>query len=1181
LRGYSLALRIVTLVSLAGGLATTASGQLVVRRLPQPATTAKATQGVPQRDDAKRRNAFPAARTRLSLPPPLMPVGPNAGPEAWRRVMEVRAQRDRAFPHRLSRPGVDWSPHANRRRGWVAPGGPLRDPSARGTSAAASVASVAAVGPPDTIHIAFIRIDYRHDRGGDLSSGNGRFDLSGPDTTRAPIDRPPHNRAFYLSHLEALRRYYDAQSYGRVVIVGDVWPRTPDGAYSLNDMADFGPWVFSQEIYGAAVDYFRAAFFAADSQSSTLYADRIPWDDYDRFMLIHAGADFQSDLRQDSPEDMPTFTLGVRSQDKVIFPDSLHRPIDRACIVPETASQDGFYEAINGLVAHENGHNCFGFADLYDVFTGRPVVGYWSLMDSGNLVGAPFQLPDGSESFAVGLLPPSVDPFHRFFAGDALTFTDVAWGDTMTIADGERNPDMRRVFLSSDEYLLLENRAIAAADSVLLDQDTTTRVVLGPKKPDRFEYDALLPSLWHEEGTPPPPSGGILVWHIDASNIPFETALRIDPAQDYGFNSGPGPPAITVVEADGLGDLGDLGSPFLFASAYDPYFRSNNRTLGDATTPNLKPRTGTRPHMQLDFLDDPDTLMRFSAVRDWQLDGWPIAADFPPGGPLLLTVDADGAPDRQLEVCWAGGPPGRRDSTALFAVRVDGTGLFPDTLAFAHLDRRPRPLMAALPIGAATQDPPDGPSYFAVSTYYDPSADSLGGVPGGRVWLIDHLGAPLPGWPAALPSIVTTPPVIAGAYPNATVFVGCANGHVYELQLDGAIRRDLGPTFLGEVSGRLAVWRDPTSGASLVAAGSADGEVAVLDASGTLPPGYLSRWPMRLGSGGFAPDFLWLDFDGNGQPTGATSTCGADVPELIVHQADHLWAFCVSGTPLPGWGRSYGDTLVAGLGAGDPDGDGYAEVLTQSVGSQLAFINQSGHPSPGWPRAATREGLRTDSPALALDVDGDRRAEVVALDASGILAALRGDGRVPDGWPLATGVGAIGSPAAADLDRDGRLEIVAPDRAVAESLQVDINGRFGTLYAYSLEPQPVDPTVSSWPMLGGDPGRTSSLPAARTATAPPTAAGPLEGGSLHAFPNPARRRPVSFAYRLTEPADVDFTILDTSGHEVASFTRPGRRSDNLEIWDPGPVPAGLYVARLRFRGASSTHSEVITLGLLR
>jgi len=118
-------------------------------------------------------------------------------------------------------------------------------------------------------------------------------------------------------------------------------------------------------------------------------------------------------------------------------------------------------------------------------------------------------------------------------------------------------------------------------------------------------------------------------------------------------------------------------------------------------------------------------------------------------------------------------------------------------------------------------------------------------------------------------------------------------------------------------------------------------------------------------------------------------------------------------------------------------------------------------------------------------------------------------------------------------------------------------------------------------MLAGDPGRTSALVGSRGPSAPPAVAGPLVAGSLRAFPNPARRHPVSFAYQLSEPADVDFTIIDPSGHEVASFTRSGRRADNLEVWDPGRVPAGLYVARLRFHGAGGTHSEAITLGLLR
>jgi hypothetical protein len=86
---------------------------------------------------------------------------------------------------------------------------------------------------------------------------------------------------------------------------------------------------------------------------------------------------------------------------------------------------------------------------------------------------------------------------------------------------------------------------------------------------------------------------------------------------------------------------------------------------------------------------------------------------------------------------------------------------------------------------------------------------------------------------------------------------------------------------------------------------------------------------------------------------------------------------------------------------------------------------------------------------------------------------------------------------------------------------------------------------------------------------------------VKAFPNPARRRPVSFAYTLTEDASVQFRILDASGHQVASFDRPGQRADNLETWDPGALPAGLYMARLEFRGAHGSRTFVLPVGWLR
>lgn len=1121
-------------LGLCSGAADASARDVVLRRVTSPeAAAAAAKRGVPVRAEIltpaeQRQNARLEARHRDGL-------------AFQRAVMPL----DR---------GIDFGPSASRRAGWNGPASRVALPS--------SATAAAALAPPDTIRMALLRIDFLNDRGGSASTGDGRFDLGVlPDSELTPpVDRPPHNASFYRAHAQALERYVAAQTYGRTVLQVDVWPAEEDSAYHLTDMADLGPWTFGQGVYRAAVDMFRSMFFAADTQSAQ-NGQRIPWQTYDRFTIVHAGGDLQSDVNQDSKEDIPSFTVFLADTDRVVFADSsqwnLDRPLDRCSFIPETINQDRYFGAINGVLAHENGHNLFGFLDVYDIESGFPVCGYWSLMDSGNLVGSRLLLADSTEVYAIGLLPPSVDPFQRDFMGvhDLILNKPVpAWGDTIALRSGERHNEFAKVPLSSDEYLLIENRYQAPAAAVRLQADSVTRVVLGPAEPDSLEYDALLPG------------GGLLVWHVDESVVPFERSLRINP--DYGLNTNWFRQGLQVIEADGLDDLGDLGSPYLLGSPLDPYQRSVNPSLSDSTSPNLRPNTGSRPHVRIEFLDDADSTMHFRALRTWSLPAFPVVAHFPPGGPAPLAIDADG--DRKLEICWAGGDTtaAHGDSTCLFAVRTDGRGLNGTSHVFATLDRKPLRVMAA----TLTGDPglEQGPAVFAVTTTFDDAADTQGG----RVWLVDHTGAPLPGWPVRLPAHATTPPVLAGVWPGVVAFVGAENGRVYALGVDGAVIDSSDAALAGPVAGRLAFWQGPPalqtaratlaiSDTSWVAAGTADGQVAVFRYDGGL---HLQQgWPQSL-AGRATPEFLWLRMGGEGAY--AEGNCAGAMPTLVVNELDRLWAFCATGDPRPGWGTSLGDSLVPGLAAGDPDGDGFPEVLVQGVHSGVAFVNGDGRPSPGWPRRSTDEDLATGTPPLAVDVQGDGHPEIVVMNGSGLLAAMRPDGHVPDGWPLATGAGAAGSLVAADLDRNGSLDLVAPDR---DSL----------LYAYSLPVLSGSATASPWTMLGQAPSRASALPPAATPVVTAAVGGPLQNGSLKAFPNPARRAPVTFAYTLSEDAHVEFRILDASGHEVAAFAREGARAENSVVWDPGALPAGLYLAHIRFSGAGGSHVSVVPVGLIR
>ena len=1080
------------------------------------------------------------------------PARAGALTAAERAILDQRLARQKAFRpqeeelhSRAARVGAGLD--ANRRPGWRPAATSRRRFSTDGTAIAPA--------PTDTIRVAFIRIDFLADRGGSASTGDGRFILDPADTIANPVDPPPHNRTFYRKHGEALARFYDVQSYGNVRVEVDVWPAEEDSSYHLSDMADLGPWRFGSSIFPQAVHMMRSCFFAADSQS-TRKGDRIPWDKYDRFDIIHAGSDLQSDIRQDSKEDIPSFTMFVDDTDRVIFPDSTTRPIDRCSFIPETINQDQAFGALNGVIAHENGHNFFGFGDVYDIETALPVVGLWSLMDSGNLAGARVERPDG-EIFAVGLLPPSVDPFQRNFILDQglLQYRTPGPADTAAfpVMGSERHNDFVKLDLSSDEYVILENRYLSPTAAVHLQSDDTTHVVLGPKDPDRFEYDALLPG------------GGLLAWHIDESVIPFATSLRTNP--DFGFNTNPRRLGIQILEADGLDDLGDLGSPYALGSNLDPYQASVAPKLSDTTIPNLIPNQGTRPHLNIDFLDDTSDTMHVRVTRTWQPQGWPVVANFPPGGPVLNAFDLDG--DGRKDIVWAGGDSSVtdtsltaraavRDSAALFCVRFDGHGIAgADTFDFAHLDHRPRPEAAGVELGA-------GGGVVVATTYHYGAAD----VVGGKVWAVGPNGAALPGFPVSLPSPASTPPVVYVDGTGWFALVGCEDGRVRTVNSAGGISATSAVVAPGGVTGSLAAWTYGvnTGGGvltGLVAVGSASGEVVVL---GLGDLGELTRWSVAPAGSRFAPDFLWLVLGGSG-PNSAT-LCAQKDPTLIVHTNDRVLAFCQESTvPLPGWGATLGDTLVAGLGAGDADGDGFPEVLVQTKHGRIAYLNASGHPSPGWPRDGSPEHFVTNTPPLAVDLTGDGRPEVVALNASGVIAALDGSGKTPDGWPLATGAGCSGSTVAADLNGNGTVTIVAPDR-------------FNKLYAYSV-PGTLAPPATSWTMVGGDPGRTSALAPASTSSPAPATAGPLVSGSFKAYPNPARRKPVQFAYQLTEDASVEFDILDTSGHQVAHWTRSGRRSDNYEVWDPSGVPAGLYVARVRFSGPGGSRTESVPLGILR
>ena len=1096
------------------------------------------------------------AALRITRPPSqAAKVGPGAA--SSRALAARRAALRRAVPDHFG--PVRRAPWISGRRA------PLAAPMAGRLQRQRAFAGI-----PDTVRVLGIRVEFDTDRlGSQTTTTDGRFDQRDGVALGFVIDPPPHDRNYFMSHLEAMSRYWRQQSYGNLVVQYDVYPQADSAAYRLGDTGDYGPWTLGSASYQSAQQFFRDGIAAADQ------ADSIPFGNFDVIVLFHSGSDYQADVLGDSQRDIPTFQIGLVDSVPV---NGGALGVFGGMVLPETETQDGFNGAMNGTLAHEFGHTQ-GLPDLYDINTFFPAVGVWSNMDSGYLLST---LVQDSHTGAIvevsGVMPVSLDPWCKSVLWpNGITTVDPGHSLATSLRSAQLDNRILRVPSGSDEYFLVENRQtdLNGDNTVYLDRDSTTNVILGPglssadpsdSTGDR-EYDFLLPGQ------------GILVWHIDETVLCFQIsdslyACGANSNPDGGVNSNPDRRGIRVMEADGIADIGDPYSAYFFGSAFDPYFVGNHTKLNDDSNPSARTNDGARSHVDLEVTSVPAVDMTLTINSEWRIPGWPVSAaheltgDAPTYGSLLndgrrsvvTSADslifawmADGSPyyNSQSDGQWAALPS-----------KIRGPVLFADSL---FLPNRFAPMHGAAVVATGM----DG-GVYAFRPALRSSATSI----------------PLFGWPPPLdPSnasvVATTPPVLSPAGNGASVYVGASDGRVFAISPSESVSivppvAPVSDTLLVggvpavyPVSSNLAVGRFTGAGGVHIAYAMENGMIRIEDPASKDPGRFHAQW--KAGGFGFAPTLIGLDVDRASDRN----------LELIVAdpQTSTIHCYNIAGTELSGWPV----TVVAGLpgqvAAGDLDGDGFPEIFAVDGSGNAHRWNRNGVELQGWPVSLTaRYGSGaiggSGSPVVG-DVDADGLPEAVFPLENGILVALEADGRASAGWPIS--VPGAGDDTPLLLTLNG-LDL-PPNPAGPAWLHLVAGGGFdGSLGGYQLSAHADSALVTRdgvsartpWPGYAGNRRHSSVLEDVNLVTVT-TTAGALESGSVYCYPNPARGNEIGVAYTLgADVTEVIIRVMDPTGREVLRLTPPPNAAENVAKIGLQKLASGVYLVRVEAKRGGST-----------
>ncbi len=1073
--------------------------------------------------------------------------------------------------------------------------------AAAGLGTERSILDLAAKQDRTTLRVLLVRIGFETDLSGDLTSvtTDGDFQL-GPPGEDELIDPSPHDKKYFEAHLRGLSEYYNVQSGGRLTIDGRVLPEGDTDCYKLSDLSEFAPGADAYWTVPMLETLVREIVTLADEQ--TLLDGSVRLADYDDddpltyVIFVHAGADWQSDINQDSPNDIPTFFVTLGTPVELTSTDSeTHEPglLSECSIIPETTTQDGWLGSIAGALYHEFGH-ALGLPDVYDTSTGLPAAGYWDLMDSGpNLIsniGFPHPtIPDSIEVYSVaGLLPPSLSAWCKWYLGwlemGGLTgaVTDVHLPAVQvqrnhygtwyygTSVDGHAF-DFRTDYpqaliggVSPREFFLLENRWVPWTSGELpdvtgigfvRDNDTGVFLYMGG---DEWDPDGPgpLPSAARNTGMYDffLPDGGLLVWHVNQDRI--DAGMPDNTINAYGDG-------LRLLEPDGIQDVGVYEAYTLgfFGSSRDPFHAGTSPVLPQEGRPGTRAYDRSWTGLELADISENNATMTFDGLV----------------APLISTPP--------LEIPPANAAPRLLDKDSVTPWRVSGIGDQDWTEVMVY---------ASEPVVDETEDGEPAYVFFVELS----GASILPDLEDGPIGAMQALSEPL----AGPPTVVKT----SGTGRDLLMF-GTRDGNVQtylDVVAGGVLLPWWGPVSagdtlayapsvarLGDDSVRLLCCLEPGRLQLLDEMGVRTGAGFDLDAAAGLPVGRFASVPRTVRQP-FGVDRYLVVTESHWCMLGPDTEDGAPLdmglvtvaPDSSGHLRTAVWEqdnesrLIIIGTDgaefirfqshLPtetgSWDPRLRGELVADPAVADLDGDGRHDLIMLTA-THLHACSINGVPLTGFPLDLLGQfpldaDTRFDGGLAVFDATGDGRNEIFATTTQGHLLGWDAMGVLMPRLPLLWGDRGVSSLIVGDAPDGGRVLWLGDSggRMATGSGPTASGGRI------------VGFMPSSATIVGGTSEWLGPLGGSRRsgATGDPTDLGVVstlkaEQDRFFAYPNPARGDETTFRYFSLVAGRAHLTIYNLEGEEVVRLSHDGGDGVVEEVhWPLAGLASGVYMCRL-------------------